>query len=78
MISRGYIDLGVQERFDLWKAREERSKLLGPMPDCALPSTMLIAMQALKREIDDAYEISERRDGERRLRRILELYEAEA
>ena len=78
MISRGYIDLGVQERFDLWKVREERRRHLGPMPDCALPGTMLIAMQALKREIDDAYEISERREGERRLRRILELYEAES
>ena len=78
MISRGYIDLGVQERFDLWKAREERRKHLGPMPLCASPSTMLEAMRSVKREIDNAYELSERRDCERRLRQILALYEAHA
>jgi hypothetical protein len=77
-LSRGYIDMGVQERFDLWKAREERRKYLGPMPLCALPSTMLEAMRAVKREMNNAYEVSERRDCERRLRRILELYEAYA
>lgn len=77
-MSRGYIDMGVQERFDLWKAREERRKYLGPMPLCALPSTMLEAMRAVKREMNNAYEVSERRDCERRLRRILELYEAYA
>ena len=70
--------MGVQERFDLWKAREERRKYLGPMPLCALPSTMLEAMRAVKREMNNAYEVSERRDCERRLRRILELYEAYA
>lgn len=75
-MSRGYIDMGVQERFDLWKAREERRKRLGPMPLCALPSTMLEAMRCVKREIDNAYELSERRDCERRLRKILALYEA--
>jgi hypothetical protein len=77
-LTRGYIDMGVQERFDLWKAREERRKYLGPMPLCALPSTMLEAMRAVKREMNNAYEVSERRDCERRLRRILELYEAYA
>tara|TARA_E500000081_G_scaffold151631_1_gene182255 strand:+ start:891 stop:998 length:108 start_codon:yes stop_codon:yes gene_type:complete len=35
-------------------------------------------MQAVKREIDNAYELSERRDCERRLRQILALYEAHA
>ena len=42
------------------------------------PSTMPKAMQAVKREIDNAYELSERRDCERRLRQILALYEAHA
>lgn len=75
---RGYFDMGVQERFDLWKAREERKKHLGPMPVCALPKTMLVAMQAVKREMDEALEFADRKDCERRLRKILELYEAQA
>ena len=69
--------MGVQERFDLWKAREERRKHLGPMPLCAQPNTMLIAMQAIKDQMSNAYETSERQDCQRRLYKILELYEAE-
>lgn len=77
-MNRGYIDMGVQERFDLWKAREERRKYLGPMPLCARPDTMLIAMQALKDQAAAAYELSDKKDCERRLYKILELYEAQA
>jgi hypothetical protein len=69
--------MGVQERFDLWKAREERRKNLGPMPLCAKPDTMLIAMQAIKDQMSNAYETIERQDCERRLYQILELYEAQ-
>ena len=69
--------MGVQERFDLWKAREERRKDLGPMPLCAKPDTMLIAMQAIKDQMSNAYETIERQDCERRLYQILELYEAQ-
>jgi hypothetical protein len=76
-LNRGYIDMGVQERFDLWKAREERRKYLGPMPLCARSDTMLIAMRALKDQAAAAYELSEKRDCERRLYKILELYEAQ-
>jgi hypothetical protein len=39
---------------------------------------MLEAMRAVKREMNNAYEVSERRDCERRLRQILALYEAHA
>ena len=48
------------------------------MPVCALPKTMLVAMQAVKREMDEALEFADRKDCERRLRKILELYEAQA
>lgn len=70
--------MGIHERFDLWKAREKRRKYLGPMPVCALPKTMLIAMQAVKREMDDAYELTEKMECEQRLRKLLELYEEQA
>jgi hypothetical protein len=38
---------------------------------------MLIAMRALKDQAAAAYELSEKRDCERRLYKILELYEAQ-
>lgn len=47
------------------------------MPLCAKPDTMLIAMQAIKDQMSNAYEAIERQDCERRLYQILELYEAQ-
>jgi len=48
------------------------------MPLCARPGTMLLAMQALKDQAAAAYELSDKKDCERRLYKILELYEAQA
>lgn len=69
--------MGVQERFDLWRVRNERQKYLGPMPLCARSETMLIAMRALKDQAAAAYDLSEKKDCERRLYKILELYQAQ-
>mgnify|MGYP004159618413 CR=1 FL=1 len=67
--------MGAQERFDSWRKEQRRLGDLGAMPDTARPQTMLIAMQAIKKERDSAYEMSTVVDCDRRLQIILALYE---
>lgn len=71
----GNYDMGVQAKFDSWRKEQKRLVDMGAMPQSAKPQTMLLAMQAIKHQRDNAYEASAVADCNRRLQIILALYE---